>query len=342
MEINNSLAEKKKTGTFSQFLGSDGVKNSLANALGNPKSVERFTSSILSAVSVNPGLQKCDFSTVVSSGLLANALNLSLSPSLGFAYIVPFNDRKNSRTVATFILGYRGYIQLAIRSGYYAQINVIDVREGELIKRDDLREEYVIKQIEDYEARKKTPVIGYLATFSYINGFRKTIYRTKSEMIDHADTYVPSFSKEATTGRYPKVSFADYEAGNYKKEDEWLYSSFWYRGFDAMARKTMIRDILSHWGIMSIDMQTAYEADIENERRYEEGLADVSFSVEQSDVEAEIFSGTEESAEEIQTTPKKGKKDAAKSVKQVEESSIADDGADLFHEAENLFGDPAI
>lgn len=80
-------------------------------------------------------------------------------------------------------------------------------------------------------------------------------------MIRHADRYSPAFSAKATGGKYPKVSFEDYEAGRYDKNDEWLYSSFWYKDFDGMACKTMLRQLISKWGVMSADMQTAFTAD---------------------------------------------------------------------------------
>ena len=97
--------------------------------------------------------------------------------------------------------------------------------------------------------------------FEYSNGFRKTMYWSKAKMISHADRYSQAFSANATGGRYPKVSFADYEAGKVPKGDEWLYSSFWYKDFDAMALKTMIRQLISKWGIMSIDLREAMEKD---------------------------------------------------------------------------------
>ena len=97
--------------------------------------------------------------------------------------------------------------------------------------------------------------------FEYLNGFKKVLYWSKKQMIRHADRYSPAFSANATKGKYPKVSFEDYEAGRYDKNDEWLYSSFWYKGFDGMGCKTMLRQLISKWGIMSADMQTAITAD---------------------------------------------------------------------------------
>lgn len=270
--LNNSLVQtnnsNKGARTISQYLAGDNVQKMLVSSLGGEKEKQKFVSNIISAVSVKPQLQECEFSTVVSSGLLATSLNLSLSPSLGLAYLVPFKDTKNDRTVATFILGYRGYIQLAIRSGYYADLDCIEIRQGEYLGKDNITGKPKFKFIENDEERDKLPIIGYLAYFEYLNGFKKTLYWTKEKMAAHADRYSPAFSLEATKGKYPKVSFADYEAGNYPKEDEWKYSSFWYVDFDSMAKKTLIRQLISKWGIMSIDMQTADEIDtraMENE-----------------------------------------------------------------------------
>ena len=157
-------------------------------------------------------------------------------------------------------------IQLALRSGQYKKLNVLAIKEGELIRYDPLNEEIEVSMIQDEEEREKAPTIGYYAMFEYLNGFRKTMYWSKSKMLAHADRYSAAFSKDATDintryGTKHKVSFADYEAGNYSPKDEWMYSSFWYKDFDGMAYKTMLRQLISKWGIMSIDMQTAFTAD---------------------------------------------------------------------------------
>ena len=149
-----------------------------------------------------------------------------------------------------------------MRSGQYKKINVVAIKEGELVKYDPLNEEIEVNLIEDDELREETPTAGYFAMFEYVNGFRKAIYWSKKRMLKHADKYSASFSLEATNGRYPKVSYADYEAGNYDKKDEWLYSSNWYKDFDGMAYKTMLRQLISKWGIMSIELQTAFESDM--------------------------------------------------------------------------------
>ncbi|MBO5967971.1 MAG: recombinase RecT, partial [Clostridia bacterium] len=109
-------------------------------------------------------------------------------------------------------------------------------------------------------------VVGYMAYFEYQNGFKKVLYWSKEKMLKHADQFSKAFSKDAVDSPYPnkcKVSFADYEAGKYPKADDWKYSSFWYKDFNAMALKTLIRQLISKWGIMSIDLQKAFDADTE-------------------------------------------------------------------------------
>ena len=259
MAVQNSLVQKKQP--FSVVINSDGYKKLINNTLRDPKKADRFVASIVTAVSVNPALQECESASIVSAALLGETLGLSPSPQLGHFYMVPFDNKKKGVKQATFQLGYKGYLQLAIRSGNYKRINVLAIKEGELIRYNPLDEEIEVSLIEDEEARENARTIGYYAMFEYTNGFRKTMYWSKSKMLNHADKYSQAFSKEATNGRYPKVSYADYEAGNYDKSTEWLYSSFWYKDFDAMALKTMLRQLISKWGIMSIEMQTAFEKD---------------------------------------------------------------------------------
>lgn len=187
-------------------------------------------------------------------------------PQLGQYYMVPFNDRERGK-VAQFQLGYKGYIQLAIRSGQYKKLNVLAIKDGELIKFDPLNEEIEVRLIEDEEAREAAETIGYYAMFEYTNGFRKAIYWSKKKMLAHADKYSQAFSANGGTvktryGEKTKVSYSDYVAGNFDPKDAWMYSSFWYKDFDGMAYKTMLRQLISKWGIMSIDMASAIDADM--------------------------------------------------------------------------------
>ena len=136
---------------------------------------------------------------------------------------------------AQFILGYKGMIQLAIRSGMYKKLNVLSIKEGELIRYDPLNEEIEVNLIDDEVQRENAETIGYYAMFEYTNGFRKSLYWSKEKMKNHGKTYSKSFDKS---------------------------SSFWQKDFDVMAYKTMLRQLISKWGIMSIDMQIAYESDM--------------------------------------------------------------------------------
>ena len=264
--VSNSLTKNQDVNggarTLSEYVSIPGVRAGLLSSFSkNEVAMQKFVTNIVSLASVRPDLQKCDYPTVISGAFLATTLNLPLSPSLGFASLVPFEDKKNNRFVANFILQYKGYIQLAIRSGYYADIDVREVREGEYLGRDTMSGKPRFKFIEDDDEADKLPVIGYMAYFEYLNGFKKVLYWTKQKMLLHADRYSPAFSLEATKGKYPKVSYADFEAGNYPPEDAWKYSSFWYKDFQAMAFKTMLRQLISKWGVMSVDMQTAFDAD---------------------------------------------------------------------------------
>jgi recombination protein RecT len=246
---------------FSKAITSQTYQRLIGNTLGDKKKAEKYTAAIMSAVATNPALQDCDAGSILSGSLLAESLNLSHSPQLGRYYLVPFKDKKAGTTKAQFILGWKGYIELAVRSGQYKNINALPVKEGELISYDPFNDEIELKAIQDPDEREKANTIGYYAMFEYLNGFKKVLYWSKKQMIRHADRYSPAFSAKATGGKYPKVSFEDYEAGRYDKNDEWLYSSFWYKDFDGMACKTMLRQLISKWGIMSADMQTAVAAD---------------------------------------------------------------------------------
>lgn len=282
--VNNSLAKKQTKTTFSAFLAKDAVKNQINSIVGG-KDGQRFISAIVSAVSVNPALQECDNSTILSGALLGESLKLSPSPQLGYYYLVPFNDKERGK-VATFQLGYKGYIQLAIRSKQYKKLNVMAIKEGELEYFDPLNEDIKINlMVDDWDAREEAPTVGYYAFFELLDGFRKAIYWSKKQMIAHADKFSPAFSKDATTikvkgAEKAKVSFADYEAGNYDPRDAWMYSSFWYKNFDSMAYKTMLRHLLSKWGPMSTELQQAFSSDMtfenaDGSRNYVETEEDV-------------------------------------------------------------------
>ena len=245
-------------------------------------------SALSSAVATNPSLQKCEPNSIITAALLGESLNLSPSPQLGQYYIVPYWNSKEKVFTGQYQMGYKGYIQLAIRSGQYKRLNVVAIKEGELVKYDPLNEDIEVNLIKNEYEREKAKTIGYYAMFEYVNGFRKAIYWSFDKMLAHADKYSQAFSAEPTTktvnGRtYQLVSFKDYAEGKYNKNDEWLYSSFWYKSFDDMAFKTMLRNLISRWGIMSIEMEQAYNNDYAevNENLQPKDYVDAKFETQQ-------------------------------------------------------------
>ncbi len=237
MAVNNSLAARKnqKVG-LTAYLTQDAVKDQINKVVGG-KDGQRFMAAIISAVNTNPSLQECTNPSILSGALLGESLKLSPSPQLGHYYLVPFND-KNKGKVAQFQLGYKGYIQLAIRSGQYKKLNVLAIKEGELEYFDPLNEEIKINlMIDKWDEREEAETIGYYAMFELTNGFRKAIYWSKKQMENHA---------------------LKYSAG-YKAKKGY---TFWEKNFDMMAYKTLLRQLISKWGIMSIEMQSAFEHDM--------------------------------------------------------------------------------
>ncbi len=253
MAVGNSLtAAKTQKTSLTAYLTNDAVKNQINKVVGG-KNGTRFVSSIVSAVQTTPALQECTNNSILNAALLGEALGLSPSPQLGQFYMVPFKNNKKNCKEAQFQLGYKGYIQLAIRSGYYKKLNVLPIKEGELIRYDPLNEELEVDLIEDDILREEAETIGYYAMFEYENGFRKTLYWSKKKMQAHADKYSSAYSLKIA---------GDIAQGKIPEKDMWKYSSFWYKDFDAMAMKTMLRQLISKWGIMSIDMQNAFDKDM--------------------------------------------------------------------------------
>jgi len=277
--MNNQLEPKVQKARFSVAITTPQYQSMIATTLSDPERVKRFTAAITSAVAVNPALQECEASTILAGALLGESLNLTPSPQLGQYYLVPFEvqckDRNGNKMWLTdengnkvkndkgkwipisvkhaqFILGYKGYIQLAIRSGNYLDIDAMEIHEGEYVGRDRISGKPVFNFVEDDDERESLPVVGYMAYFEYLNGFRKVLFWSKEKMLKHADTYSAAFSAEA----YKKL------LNNEIPENEmWKYSSYWYKSFDDMAKKTMLRQLISKWGVMSPEMQRAFDGD---------------------------------------------------------------------------------
>lgn len=236
MAVNNSLVKSQQRLGLTAYLTQDAVKDQINKVIGG-RDGQRFISSIVSAVQTNPALKECTNQSILSGALLGESLKLSPSPQLGQYYLVPFKDNKHNVTQAQFQLGYKGYIQLAIRSGQYKKLNVLAIKEGELIRFDPLNEDIEVNLIADEEERENAPTIGYYAMFEYTNGFRKAMYWSRAKMEAHALKY----------------------SKGYKAKKGY---TFWEKDFDSMAFKTMLRQLISKWGIMSIDMISALDADM--------------------------------------------------------------------------------
>lgn len=205
---------------FSEIVNSEAVKKRFAEVLD--KGAPAFVSALIAIVNGNSYLQKCSAKSILGAAGLAATLKLSITPSLGHAYILPYKGQ------ATFILGYKGAIQLAHRTGQYKVLHAGKVYEGEIRGNDPLTGEPIVgEKISD-------EIAGYVAHFELVNGFKKSLYMTVEEIKAHAKTYSQSYGSA---------------------------SSPWSKHFDAMATKTVLKKLLGTWGILSVDMATAFQAD---------------------------------------------------------------------------------
>lgn len=219
----------KSSGGIAAFLATPAVKENVMGIVGE-KDTQRFISSVVSAVQTNPLLANCSNKSILSAALLGHSLNLPQSPQLGMFFLVPYKNE------ATFQLGWKGYVQLAQRSGVYKSISCSEVKEGELKSFDPFTEEVVLEPA-DYKLRGSLKTIGYYASFKLLNGFEKSLYWSVEQMEDHAKRYSKTYRFN------PK-------------------SSVWSMNFDAMAKKTLIRQLIGKWGPMSPEMQMAYQSDM--------------------------------------------------------------------------------
>ena len=292
MAVNNSLTQSKGTSRLglTAYLTQDAVNAQIAKVVGG-KNATRFISSVISAVQTNPQLQECTNQSILSAALQGEALNLPPSPQLGYFWMVPYNNKKKGCKEAQFQLSAKGYKQLAMRTGQYLDIDVLYIHEGEYLGRDKFTGKQKFEFIEDDDVRESTPIIGYLAYFEMLNGFKKQLYWTKSKMEKHADKYSQAFSLEAAK----KLA-----EGKIPQSDLWKYSSYWYTSFDEMAEKTMIRQLLSKWGMLSTEMAQAYDADMavineDGSKEYVDNQPDV---IDSEEINQEVQNAQQEAPEQ--------------------------------------------
>ena len=216
---------------FNMFLENPRTQDYLTTVLAEKKA--SFVNNLTALVSNNAALQVCKPETLMFASLKATALDLPLDPNLGFAYVLPYNDKKNGVTVAQFQMGYKGFVQLALRSGQFKTLNTTDVREGELIDEDFVTGELTFKKADNREA---LPIIGYVAYFKLLNGFEKYLYMTSAEMKAHALRFSQTFKKGY---------------GLWADKDM----------FDSMAKKTVLKLLVSKYAPLSVEMRDAIKAD---------------------------------------------------------------------------------
>ena len=250
--MSNEVTIAKKKVPFSAYMTADVITKKVNSIIGDKKEGAKFISNIVASVQANPMLQECSNQSILSCALVAHSLNLSANPTLGQIYMIPYNNKQTGVKEAQIQLSYKSYIQLCIRSGYYKKINALAIKEGELIKYDPLTEEIEVKLIEDEEERENAPIAGFYAMFEYQNGFKKAIYWSNKKMLSHADKYSQSFNKK---------TYDDIQTGKIPQKDMWKYSSPWYGQYELMGIKTVLKQLLSKYGILSIEMQEAIEKD---------------------------------------------------------------------------------
>lgn len=221
---------------LNSLLDREGYRKRFDELLG--KRAPQFVSSIVSMVNGDKKLQKAFMNapiTVIQSALKAATFDLPIDPALGYAYIVPFNNLKDDGSYvmeASFVIGYRGLLQLAMRTGAYEKINVVDVREGELVSYNRLTEDVELEFVEDEDERDALPIIGWCGYYRLTNGMEKTIYMSRKQIVKHEE----------------------------KNRKSKYMGKGWRTDFDAMAAKTVLRRLIGKWGILSIDYQMKADA----------------------------------------------------------------------------------
>ena len=223
------------------YLSESSIKNRFNEILG--KKAPQFMASIVNTVSGSKQLLECKPESIMGAAFIAAALDLPIESNLGFAAIVPYRDGNNGMK-AQFQVMYKGYIQLAIRSGYYESMNYTEVYEDEVVSYNPVRGELIL--VDDFSScsqranNQTDKIVGYYAWFKLKTGFEKALYMSNANIEAHARRFSKAYQ---------------YDLAKNKK------SSRWTTNFDAMAKKTAIKLLLSKWGILSVDMQRAIQDD---------------------------------------------------------------------------------
>lgn len=231
---NQQVTKQSQNGLkrFNAMLENTRTQEYLSSVLGEKK--QTFVGNMVALVANSKMLMDCDPSTVMFSCLKSAALDLSLDPVLGLSYVIPFRDNKNNTTVATWQLGSKGYVQLALRSAQFRKLNVRDVREGEIVDEDFVSGEMRFKRLQ--KDRESAPIVGYVAYMQLVNGFEKQLYMSVEELESHAKR----FSQTYRRGYGPWA-------------DQYMKSQ--------MMEKTVLKRLLSKYAPLSVEMRDAIRSD---------------------------------------------------------------------------------
>ena len=229
-QVQNTNVQTQQPKTLAGLLSQDAIKKRFQDIMGEKSNA--FISSIISATKATPSLMQCEPESIISSAVIAATLDLPIQPSLGFAWMVPYKKKVNNTFVelASFQIGWKGIFQLAMRTGQYKTINVAEVYEGELIGENRFTGEYEFNP----KGKVSDKVIGYMAYFKLVTGFEKTIYWTKEKVEFHAKKFSKTYGSQY---------------------------GVWATDFDGMAMKTVLKSLLSKYGILSVEMQNAVISD---------------------------------------------------------------------------------
>ena len=238
---------------IASYLTSPAIRENITNVLGKDH-VDGFVADVVACVQNNEALAKCTNKSIFSAALLSKSINLPLTPQLGYAYLVPFDNKKqvdgHTEYVkeAVFQMGWKGYVQLALRSNNYRKLLATDVRKGEINGYNPFDDKYEITPLDfdtrnakDKDGNYLVPIIGYYAKMEMVNGFTKEMYMSHEEMQAYATKYSKSYRRDL---------------------DKHTAYSFWKTKFEDMAKKTMLRQLLGKWGLLTSELETAYTRDM--------------------------------------------------------------------------------
>lgn len=291
MAENQSTALSKPTKkqevilAFNKVVNGGYIQNQLTNIMG--KNAGSFTSSMIELFSQDSNLQECDPKAVVMEAMKAAALHLPLSKSLGRAYVLPFKNK--GVATPTFVIGWKGLIDLAVRTGQYETINAVCVYKGEMTGQDKLSGFINLEGV-----KESNEIVGYLGYFKLTTGFKKMVYMSLEQMAHYGKTYAPTL-------KFSKVTEDELirKAQEQSEHGPQAGAIGWFGDFNAMALKTVVRKVLS-WGPMSIELQNAiaqdedYDTPAEQKRDEENATAKPVFDANSMIQEAEEVKEEEE------------------------------------------------